>query len=78
MTSMRELRARVRFRWHAFLAALSVALPVLLDQLQVVDLKPILGRYMSAEVVAIVVGLMPFYIALLKPMVHFEDHKDSK
>jgi hypothetical protein len=78
MTSMRDFRARVRFRWHAFLAALSVALPVFLDQLQVIDLKPILGRYMSAEVVALVVGLMPFYIALLKPMIHFEDRNDSK
>ena len=49
---------------------------MLLDQLQVIDLKPLLGRYMSAEVVALVVGLMPFYIALLKPMIHFEDRKD--
>lgn len=78
MNRLREMRARVRIRWHSFLAALSIALPVLLDQLQVIDLKPLLSRYMSGEVVGLLVGLMPFYIALLKPMIHFEDHKDCK
>lgn len=73
--SMSNIRARVRFRWHSFLAALSFSLPVLLDQLQVVDLKPLLSRYMSTEVVVVLVGLMPFYIALLKPMVHFDGHE---
>ena len=77
MNSMREIWARVRFRWHSFLAALSIALPVLLDQLQVVDLRPLLGRYLSGDIVALLVGLMPSYIALLKPMIHIEDRQDK-
>ena len=78
MKMLREHLARVRFRWHAFLAAFSVALPVLLDQLQVVDLKPLLGRYVSPELAAVLVALIPFYIAMLKPMIHFEDQNQHK
>jgi hypothetical protein len=75
MNALYALLLRLRFRWHAFLAALALALPVLLDQLQVIDLKPILLHFMAPEWVALFVGLMPFYIALLKPMLHLEDHK---
>ncbi|WP_315729826.1 hypothetical protein [Bradyrhizobium sp. SZCCHNRI2010] len=76
MDKLRDLRARVRFRWHAFIAAFTCATPVLLQQLQVIDLKPVLSHYMSAELAAVVVGLLPFYIALLQPMIHIEDRKD--
>ncbi|MDB5603480.1 MAG: hypothetical protein JWP25_380 [Bradyrhizobium sp.] len=75
MNAIRDLRERVRIRWHALIAAFSVALPVLLEQLQVIDLKPLLLHYMSPEVAAIMIALVPFYIALLKPMIHFEDRK---
>jgi hypothetical protein len=79
MKRLAELRQRARFRWHAFIAALSISMPVLLTQLQVVDLKPIIQRFgISPEVAAIIVALIPFYIALLKPMVHFEDQNDCK
>ncbi len=77
MDKVREFRARVRIRWHAFIAALTCATPVLLQQLQVIDLKPLLTQYMSAELAAVVIGLLPFYIALLQPMIHFEDRKDK-
>ncbi|WP_316194448.1 hypothetical protein [Bradyrhizobium sp. SZCCHNRI3052] len=76
MDKLRELRARVRFRLHAFFAAFICATPVLLQQLQVIDLKPLLQHYMSAELAAVVIGLLPFYIAMLQPMIHLDDRKD--
>ena len=78
MKAMADILARVKIRWHALIATFSFALPVLLQQLQVIDLKPLLTRYMSAEVAAIVVALIPFYIAMLKPMIQIEDRKDTQ
>jgi hypothetical protein len=77
MQRIRDTLSRVKIRWHSLIAATSVATPVLLTQLQVIDLKPFLSRYMSIEVASIVVGLMPFYIALLKPMIHIEDRQET-
>ena len=78
MKAMTAILARVKIRWHALIATFSFAFPVLLQQLQVIDLKPLLTRYMSAEVAAIVVALIPFYIAMLKPMIQIEDRKDTQ
>jgi hypothetical protein len=73
---MTNLLSRVRISWHAFLAALLTALPILLQQLQVVDLKPLLSHYLGDDWAAVLVALMPFYIALLKPMVSVEPHEE--
>jgi hypothetical protein len=73
----RDVARRVRVRWHAVIAAFSVAAPVLLQQLQVIDFKSVLQHYMSPEIAGVLVGLLPFYIAMLKPMIHFEDHHDQ-
>lgn len=67
------LLTRIRVRWHALVVALCGAMPVLLDQLGVIDLKPILHHFMNDEIAALVVGLMPFYIAFLKPMFRLEE-----
>jgi hypothetical protein len=78
MKSLAEFRQRARFRWHSFIAALIGSLPILLQQLQVIDLKPILQHFgISPEVAALFVALMPFYISMLQPMIRMEDHKDK-
>jgi hypothetical protein len=64
------LWARLQVRWHVVAAAFLAAAPVLLDQLGVIDLKPILSKFMDPGMAAIVVGLMPVILAFLKPMVH--------
>jgi hypothetical protein len=75
LAKIKALLARVRVSWHALVAALVTALPVLLDQLQVIDLKPLLLKYMSPEMVAVVIGLMPFYLAFIKPLITVEPPK---
>jgi hypothetical protein len=66
---MANILSRVRVSWHALVAALVMALPILLQQLQVVDLKPLLAHYLGDDWATLLVALMPFYIALLKPMI---------
>ena len=61
--------ARVVIHWNVVLAALVAALPSLLDQLGVIDLKPILGHVMPQDFANLVVGLMPFILAFLRPLV---------
>jgi hypothetical protein len=74
-----NLLSRLRLRWEAVLAALVTALPVLLDQLGVIDLKPLLMHLgMSPEWAAVLVGLMPFVLAFLRPLVHVKDAQDQQ
>jgi hypothetical protein len=76
LAKIQAFLARVRLRWHALMVALVGALPVLLDQLQVIDLKPILHKFgLSDEVAALLIGLMPFYLAFIKPMLTVEAPK---
>jgi hypothetical protein len=71
---MTKLLSRISISWHAFIAAVLTALPILLQQLQVIDLKPLLSHYLGDDWAAVLVALMPFYIALLKPMISVEPH----
>jgi hypothetical protein len=72
---MKAFLARLRVRWHAVAAALLTAFPVLLDQLGVINLKPILSHFMAEEWAALTVGLMPFVLAFLRPLVQLEPDK---
>lgn len=72
---MTDLIARVRIHWHALIVALLTALPLLLDQLQVIDLKPLLSHYIGEDWAALLVGLMPFYIAFLRQLVTVDPAK---
>lgn len=66
---------RVRIRLSALAAALLTALPVLLDQLGVIHLRPILAHFVADEWADLIVGLMPFVLAFLRPLVHLEPDK---
>jgi len=68
LQTIQDMWTRFEVHWHAVAAAFVTAVPVLLDQLGVIDLKPILQHFMAPETAALVVGLMPFVLAFLKPM----------
>lgn len=72
---MNDFISRLRVHWHAVAAALLTALPVLLDQLGVIDLKPILAHFMPLEFAELVVGLLPFVLAFLKPLIALDPPK---
>jgi hypothetical protein len=66
---LKGLWARITVHWHVLAAAFIAALPSLLDYLGVVDLKPILVHFGVSDVVAgAIVGLMPFVLMFLKPI----------
>jgi hypothetical protein len=69
---MTDFFTRLKVRWQAVLAALLTALPVLLDQLGVIDLKPIFAHFMPAEYAGLIMGLLPFVLAFLKPLITVE------
>jgi hypothetical protein len=69
LDKIKALWGRIEVSWHAFAAAMLTALPVLLDQLGVIDLKPILEHILPAEWAGLAVGLLPWVLAFLKPMV---------
>jgi hypothetical protein len=75
LAKIKAVQARIRVQWHAVYAACLTALPVLLDQLGVIDLKPVLQHFLPEDTAALVVGLLPFVLAFLKPMVHLDDEE---
>lgn len=75
---MKDFLARIRVSWHALLAAFTMALPILLQQLQVIDLKPLLSHYLGDDWATIIVALMPFYIAMLRPMISMDPPASDK
>jgi hypothetical protein len=75
LNNLKAFLGRLRVRWHAVAAAMCTAFPVLLDQLGIIDLKPVLLHFTSEEYAALIVGLMPFVLAFLKPLVHLEPDK---
>jgi hypothetical protein len=73
---LKALIGRVRIRFHALLGALVCALPILLDQLAIIDLHPLLGRVgVPEDLQSLVIGLLPFVLAFLKPLIHMEEPK---
>jgi hypothetical protein len=70
---MKNFLNRIHIRLHALAAAFLAAVPILLDRLGVIDLHPILAHVgISPPVADLIIGLMPFYLAFIKPLVHVE------
>jgi hypothetical protein len=76
--TIKAFLARVRIRMAPLVAALVAALPVLLDQLGIIDFKPILTHFMAPEYAVALVGLMPFLLAFLKPLIHLAEKEVTK
>ena len=74
---MKAFLARLRVRWHALAAAMCTAFPVLLDQLGVIDLKPILSQFLPENWVSLIVGIMPFVLVFLKSAISVEPVADQ-
>lgn len=65
---LKALWARVTIHWHVVAALLIAALPDILDYLGVIDLKPILSHFLPENTVTLIVGVLPFVLAFLRPM----------
>jgi hypothetical protein len=74
---MSDFLARLRVHWHAVAVAFTAALPILLDQLGVLDLKPMLSNFLAPEYVSLIIALMPFMLAFVKPLVHVAPPEDT-
>lgn len=70
--------ARFEVHWHAVAAAFVTAVPVLLDQLGVIDLHPILEHFMSHDMADFVIGLMPFALLFCKQLFKVAPHPDAE
>lgn len=69
--------ARLEVRWHAVAAAFVAAVPVLLDQLHVINLRPILEHLMSPDMAGVVEGLMPFALLFCEKLFAITPHPDD-
>jgi hypothetical protein len=77
LAELKDLWARVRVRWHAVALALVAALPTLFLYIEGIDLRPILAHVLPENYVDIIVALLPFVLAVMKPMIHLEDTSDD-
>ena len=68
--------ARVRIRLTAAAVAALAALPYVLDQLGVVDWRPILSRFLGDSWTSIVIALIPLALAFTKPLLRLEELDD--
>ncbi|MFI4971134.1 MAG: hypothetical protein ACHP7H_00525 [Hyphomicrobiales bacterium] len=73
LDQLKAFWARLEVHWHAVYIALLTALPVLLDRLGYIDLTPVLQHVLPADYVPLVIGVMPFVLAFLKPLIHVTD-----
>lgn len=73
LSELSDIWARLRVHWHALAVALIAALPILIEQLDGVDLKPFLSHIIPADYVDLVVALLPFVLAVMRPLVHLEE-----
>lgn len=77
LSELKDLLQRLRVRWHAVVAALILAAPSLLLYFEGIDLRPILAHFLPENYVEVIVSLLPFVIAFMKPMIHLEDPSDD-
>lgn len=77
LNELSDIWARLRVHWHALAVAVIAALPVLLTQLDGIDLKPFLSIIIPADYVDLVVALLPFVLAVMRPMIHMEEPKED-
>lgn len=71
------LWARVTVHWSVAATAIVAALPSILDYLGVMDLKPILMHLVSEETAKLIIGVLPFVLAFLRPLVAVAPKEDE-
>lgn len=69
--------ARLEVHWHAVAVAFVTAVPVLLDRLGYIDLKPVLSHFLSPDMADLVVGLMPFILLFMKNVFKIHPHPEE-
>ena len=74
---LKALWARVTVHWSVVAAAFVAALPAILDYLGIVDLKPLLLPFMSEAKANFIVGILPFLLAFLRPLVALAPKDDE-
>ena len=74
---LKALGARLEVRWHAVAAAFVAAVPVLLDQLHMIDLKPILEHFMSPDTASFIEGVMPFALLFCEKLFVITPHPED-
>jgi hypothetical protein len=78
LSELKDIWARLKVHWHALGLAVVAVLPELLYQLQGIDLRPILSRFLPSNYVELIISLLPFVLLVMKPVVHLEDPKDTE
>lgn len=73
LSELHDIVTRIRVHWHAVVVAVITMVPLLLQQLDGVDLTPILSYLIPEHYVPLVVSLLPFVLVVMRPMVHLED-----
>jgi len=73
---MKALLKRVRVRLTPLVLVLAPVRGVLLDQLGVVDLKPLLAHYLGDQWAVILAPVLAGLLAQLKPALHLEPKAD--
>lgn len=63
-----DLWARLEVHWHAVAVLLIAAAPGILDWLGVIDLKPLLMHVVPENVADLIVAILPFILAFVRPM----------
>jgi len=74
---IKALWARLQVRWHVLMVALAAAAPDILDQLGIIDLKPILAQFLPEHWATLLVGLLPFVLMFLKSAISVQTVKDQ-
>lgn len=77
LNELSDIWARLKIHWHAVAVTVIAAAPAVLMQLEGIDLRPILAHVLPENYVDIIVALLPFALAIMKPMVHLEDPADD-
>lgn len=75
---LKSLWGRATVHWHVLLAAFIAALPSILNYLGVIDLRPILAHFLPDNYVSLIIGVLPFVLAFLKPLVAVAPPEDPK
>ena len=75
--SLKGLWARVTVHWSVVATAIVAALPSVLDYLGVIDLKPLLMHLVSEETAKLIIGVLPFVLAFLRPLVALAPKEDD-
>jgi hypothetical protein len=77
LSELKDIVRRIEVHWHALALTVVAMLPVLLEQLDGIDLHPILSHIIPANDVDLVIALLPFLLAVMRPMIRMSDKEDD-